>query len=326
VLPGSVEVITHEEVGLRIVVLEVSVHNLVGGSLSSSLVEEEVAGRSSVHVLHLKGVVLNQGVHKAVITLLHEFGRNSSFVTTLSTCTIEVGQEVLELLELNVLLIVLRVVRLLHESPVIMEMAGESAIGVSVLRDWASDVRLGILVQLSKSPIVVEVRGESGVGVSILWNGPSDIGLGVFLIVKLGKGPVVVQVRRESAVGVCVLRNGASDIRLRVLLVAKLSKSPVIVEMAREGGVRMSVLWNRTSDVRLRVLVELSEGPVVVEVAGESAIRVSILGNRSSDIGLRVLSDVEFVSTDLDKSKECGDCERIFHYTYNNCNKANKMN
>jgi len=26
-----------------------------------------------------------------------------------------------------------------------MEMAGESAIGVSVLRDWASDVRLGVL-------------------------------------------------------------------------------------------------------------------------------------------------------------------------------------
>ena len=68
-----------------------------------------------------------------------------------------------------------------------------------ILRLRSSNIWLGVLVaiNLSQSPVIVEVAGESRVGMSILWLRSSDIWLWVLLNLKMGinlsKSPVIVQ-------------------------------------------------------------------------------------------------------------------------------------
>jgi hypothetical protein len=95
-------------------------------------------------------------------------------------------------------------------SPIVVQVAGEGAVWMSVLWHWTTDIWLWILLLLSKSPVIVEVAGESGVRVGILWHWTSDIGL--WILFQLSMGPVVVEVAGESAIWMGILWHWSPDI------------------------------------------------------------------------------------------------------------------
>ena len=64
----------------------------------------------------------------------------------------------------------------LSKSPIIVNVARESGIWVSVHRHWASNIWLWVLLKLSKSPIVVDMARESGIWMSVHWHWTSKIG------------------------------------------------------------------------------------------------------------------------------------------------------
>jgi len=49
----------------------------------------------------------------------------------------------------------------LNLGPIIVEVAGEGAVWVSILWHWTSDVWLWVLAKLKLSPVIVEMAGES---------------------------------------------------------------------------------------------------------------------------------------------------------------------
>jgi hypothetical protein len=59
--------------------------------------------------------------------------------------------------------------------------------------DWASNIWLWVLVELSQGPVVVKMGRECAVGVRIPWDWTSNVWL--WILIELGKGPVVVEVR-----------------------------------------------------------------------------------------------------------------------------------
>jgi len=75
---------------------------------------------------------------------------------------------------------------------------------MSVLRHWASNVWLRILLNvgtsLNLSPIVMKEAAEGAVGVSVLWHWSSNVWLWVLLniSISLNLGPVVVEETGES--------------------------------------------------------------------------------------------------------------------------------
>jgi len=214
--------------------------NLVRDSLGSIPIEEHMAGWVTVLVLHLEGVSLDEGVHESVVSLLGVLRWDDSLIRAgIRVGSVEVWNEMLELLVLE-----------LEVSPVVVQVAAESAIWVGISWHWTSDVWLGVLASLGIGPVVVQVRGEGAVWVSVTWHWASDVGL--WVLTGLGIGPVVVEVARESAVWVSISWHWSSDIWLWVLI--NLSVSPVIVEVAGESAVRMSVSWHWSSNVWLRVL------------------------------------------------------------------------
>jgi len=66
---------------------------------------------------------------------------------------------------------------------------------------WSSDIWLWVFTSLQLSPVIVDVAGEGGIWVSIHWHWASDIWLWVFLFaefsIKLQLSPVVVELAGE---------------------------------------------------------------------------------------------------------------------------------
>ena len=98
---------------------------------------------------------------------------------------------------------------------------------MGVLWLWASDVGLrvlhSVLIGSNQSPIIVQMARESRIWVSILWLGSSNIGLRVLLTTKLNVSPVIVQVGRKGGVRMCILGHRSSLVRSRVLLLTSFS-------------------------------------------------------------------------------------------------------
>lgn len=161
VSPGALEVISQEGLRAGGIELEMGLDDFHGGIVSCVLVEEEVARWGTILVLHLKSVVLDEGSHEGVVSLLGESGWNRSLVSALGTHTVEVWKVVLELegLNHNIRSVIELIVSLseLEKSPVIMEMAGEGAIWVSISWNWSTDVWLWVLLKLGQSPVIVQV-------------------------------------------------------------------------------------------------------------------------------------------------------------------------
>ena len=225
-VPGAVEVLIQVTLSLTSRPLVVGRNNLSSGRSSRILIKEEVAGGLTLVILHLQSVGRDHGVHESIVSLLNEVCRHRSFVAAASFSSVKVGHEVLKLLTIE-----------LEKSPVVMQVAREGAIWVSVLWLRPSNVGLGILLilELSEGPVIVQVAGECGIWVRILWLWASDVGLGILLILELSQSPIVMKMRGESAIRMSVLGLWASDVRLRVLIAIDLSQSPVIVEMRGES-------------------------------------------------------------------------------------------
>ena len=125
-----------------------SVYDLSGSGSGCISIEEEMSGRLTIFVLHFESISRDQGVHKTVISLSHKSIWDSSRVSTLSLSIVEAWSKVFELLTLELdvgLIIRIRVVQL-SKSPVVMEVAGESAIGMSIVWHWSTNVWLWILL------------------------------------------------------------------------------------------------------------------------------------------------------------------------------------
>ena len=170
-----------------------------------------MAGSSTIFVLHLEGIFVDQGVHESVVSLLGESLWDLSLIGggILGGTAVELGDEVLEF--------AWDVVTELHLGPVVVDMAGEGAVGVGVLGHWAADVWLWVLSKLKLGPIVVNVAAESGIRMGVLWHWASDVWLWIFLGIGLNLGPIVVDMAAESAVRMGILWHWTSDVWLRVL-------------------------------------------------------------------------------------------------------------
>ena len=118
----------------------------------------------AISIFHLDGVVLDHGSHESVISLLLESVWDDSLISSLGI-RVSWGESV------NV--------RQLQHGPVVVEVAGESAVWVSILWHWASDVGLWVFLEteLHLSPIIVEMAGESAIGMSVLWHWSPNIWL-----------------------------------------------------------------------------------------------------------------------------------------------------
>ena len=177
-------------------------YNLFGGSLGSLLVQEEVSGWLALIVFHFDGVVLDHRSHEGIVSLLTESFRQGSLVAASRSVLGFPSSEVFDLTDLDIFLIVrvgvrinVHIVPSLNLSPVIVEVAGEGGIWMSIFWHWTSNIWLWILLNtsLNLSPVIVEVARESGVWVSVLWHWASDVWLRVFLASQLKLGPVVVE-------------------------------------------------------------------------------------------------------------------------------------
>lgn len=67
---------------------------------------------------------------------------------------------------------------------------------MSVSGDWASDIWLWVLTSLENSPVIVEMAAESGVRVSIPWDWSSDVWLRI--LIGLNVSPIVMEMAREG--------------------------------------------------------------------------------------------------------------------------------
>jgi len=258
----------------------VGVDDLSGDCLGCILVKEEMAGWSTVLVLHLKGIVLDQGVHKSIISLL---GESLWDVSLVAFGTLELWNEVLKLAW---------GIFKLKLGPVVVQEAAEGTVWVSVFRHWTSDVWLWVFlgISLDLGPIIVQEAAESAIWVSIFWHWASDVWLWILLSIGLNLGPIIMKEAAEGAVRMGVLWHWSSNIRLWVL--TGLHLGPVIVEEAGEGAVWVGILWHWASDIWLRILLltGLKLGPIIVHVAAECAVWMSVFGHWTADIGLRILT------------------------------------
>ena len=310
--PGVVEVLIKISGSLIIVILEMSMNDLVGNLSGGVFIEEEVTGWSSGIVLHFEGVVLDQRVHKSIVSLLSVLLWNFSIVSLVGIGTIEVWNVVLEFLKLDVLLalwllgfFLIIVVLLLF----LVVIALDLFVVVLVI------VVLFFVLGLEESPVVVEMAGESGVWVCVSWHWTSDVWLWVLLDTSLQNSPVIVEMAAESAIWVCVSRHWASNVWLWVFLGISLEHGPVVVEVAGEGAIGMGISWHWSSDVWLRVLLDtsLQNSPVVVEMAGESGVWMSVSWHWSSNVWLWVLVSGEFDSADFKETEKASLSNSIFH-------------
>jgi len=260
VVPGRVEVLLQPVTALRLGGHEMGGNHFFRGSESCVLIKEEMAGGLSLVVLHLKSVVLDKRVHQAVVSLFLEPLGNGSLVASLGTSSVEVGQEVLEILGLEEQIvggIELGV------GPVVVKVRREGGIGVGVPRHGSSDIGLRVLAGLEVGPVIMKMARERGIGMSISRHGATDVGLRV--LAGLQVGPIVVEVAAESRVRVSISWHRASNVWLRVLI--GLDVSPVVVKVAAESGIGVGVPGHGATNIRLGILTSLEMGPVVMEVA-----------------------------------------------------------
>ena len=215
----------------------------LGGSIHSSfLIEEEESSWLSSFIFHLNSIVLDERLHESVISFLRESTWNDSSVATLSFGIAIDWSEGIDATKLNILVIgggfTLGFTQL-KLGPVIVKVAGEGTVWVSVLWHWASDVWRWVLSVLNIGPVIVEMTREGAIWVSILWHWASDVWRWVFSFsfANLSKSPIIVEEAREGAIGMSVLWHSSSNIWLWVLSVLNscLKLGPIVVEMTREG-------------------------------------------------------------------------------------------
>jgi len=90
-------------------------------------------------------------MHESIVSLVGKPVWDFSLVAALSSCSIEIREEVLKVSGLD------EVVVELSMGPVVVKMAGEGRIRVGISWHWASDVWLGVFANLEVSPVVVQV-------------------------------------------------------------------------------------------------------------------------------------------------------------------------
>ena len=86
---------------------------------------------------------------------------------------------------------------------------------MGILWHGTSNIWLWILIELNVSPIIVDVAREGAIGVSVLRHRSSDVRLRV--LIELNVSPIIVDVTRECAVGMGILRHWSPNVWLWVL-------------------------------------------------------------------------------------------------------------
>jgi len=93
-----------------------------------------MASWATIPILHLQSVILVQGVHESVISLISKSSGNYSTISSFGFSTLELGGESWDLgVKLS-------------KSPVIVKMTREIGVRVGILWHWASNVWLWIFI------------------------------------------------------------------------------------------------------------------------------------------------------------------------------------